>query len=65
MERGFYSPWVGGSIYHGKVGLNSMGRGQNTTGGSSINHGYGFDLLWVGGSIYQYSLNSKSIKIDM
>jgi hypothetical protein len=26
MGRGVDIPWVGGSIYHGKVGQNTMGR---------------------------------------
>ena len=36
MGKGFNIPWVGGSIYHGLGGQNTMGRGVK--------------IPWVGGS---------------
>jgi hypothetical protein len=38
-------PWVGGLIYHGQCGQNTMGRG-------SIYHVLGVKITWVGESIY-------------
>ena len=46
MDRGVKIPWIGGSIYHGYGGQNTMDRrGQNTMDS-------GVDIQWVGGSIY-------------
>ena len=50
MDRGVKIPWVGGSIYHGHGGQNTMGRGFNIAwiGGVKILW-IGVKILWVEG----------------